>query len=280
MRAIRTALASISLVCLAPGLLEGQDLTSEYLEQVHGPEWTVKATMPRLIGGYGDNFDYDGSDVKPLDGVAYAHLNSESNDGWILAKFTGTIKPSRGQSHSGEITMFFPMALGEGSGTPLFVSRDAAGYWEGGVADYVLLHGHTGREAPVMPAIPAFVATWGPALVFVNGERVMTGPGHMMLTERSRDPVTGAVYADENRTQIYDPRRPGEGVMFDPDEKEITLLVHTEGEDAANYPPYESFLHVSFGEVEMDASIPADIRHEAEDLRNQAREMLRQAVGQ
>lgn len=262
MKTISVIITCVLLLGAAP-TASAQQLARDFKAESHGPDWSVKATQPYLIGGYGDNFDYDGSNVKRLEGVAYAQLNTEANEGWLMARFTGTIHPSKDKTYSGDITIFYPMFMSQGPE-----------YWEGGVADYVVLHGNTGREAPVMPAIPTYVATWGPAMVMVNGERVMRGPGHTMLTERSRNPDTGAIYANDSHAAYYSPMRPSEGVMVAPGEQELHFVFHTEGQDPDNFPKFASFIHLNYATVELDADIPPEVEQQAKRMQQSARQMM------
>ena len=88
----------------------------------------------------------------------------------------GTIKPEAGKSYTGDIRMEYSQ-FDEGSD-----------FWEGGIADFVWLHGNTGQEAPVMPKVRTMLGSWGPADVYVNDELIYEGlVGHMMYTEGSRD---------------------------------------------------------------------------------------------
>lgn len=263
-----TALAALLVV---PTMLSAQQLAPDFRGETYGPTWTVKASQPYLIGGYGDNFVYDGQNVTKLkDGVAFVHVNAETNKGWLLAKFTGEIHPAQGKHYEGEVTVFYPMFMAQGPE-----------YWEGGVADYVILHGNTGREAPVMPTIPTYLASWGPSMVMVDGERIHMGPGHMMLTERSRAPDM-SIPSDreaENGPEHYSPRQPSHGKMYAPDQKELHFISRGQGRDEGNFPPFDWFLHLNYQHVEMNAEIPDAVRKQAEMMQQRAKEMMKQQQG-
>ena len=145
----------------------GGDTTSGSVlgfEGQHHPVWRLQGGNPFLIGGYGDNFSHDGSSVTPLIGKAKVVLDAEKNTG--TARFTvfGTVNPEKGKTYTGEITLHYRV----GSGGPAFQ--------EGGVADFVYLHGDTGQDAPVMPKIRTFLGSWGSADVFINGVSVGKTP--------------------------------------------------------------------------------------------------------
>ena len=159
--------------------------SSDYLtlKGRHRADWKLEATNPLLIGGYGDNFNYDGTKVVPFKGKAVVNVNARRNTGNMEVTFNGTINPEKGQTYSGDIKIVYKK-FAEG---PVF--------WEGGIADFVWLHGDTKQGPPVMPKVRTYLASWGPADVFVNGELVYEGlDGHMMYTERSRDADTFSIW--------------------------------------------------------------------------------------
>jgi len=80
------------------------------------------------------------------------------------------------------------------------------------VADFVYVHGDTAPGPPVMPKVRTFLGSWGPVDVYIGGELVYQGlDWHIMLTERSRDLTTNAIYADADRKSFYSPVEPTKG---------------------------------------------------------------------
>jgi hypothetical protein len=53
-----------------------------------------------LIGGYGDNFNYDGSRVIPMLGEASVVLDVERDGGTMVVKVKGTINPEKGKTYT------------------------------------------------------------------------------------------------------------------------------------------------------------------------------------
>ena len=239
--ALTTALLLMALPLVA--LAQGGYRT---FEGEHAPVWNLKASRGRLIGGYGDNFNYDGSKVVDIGGEAEARLDVDKDTGLATATFTGTINPEQGKTYTGEIKLVYKQFQGE------------MPFQEGGIADFIYLHGDTGQGGPVMPTIRGFVSAWGPADVFVNGELVYQGlAGHVMLTERARDLTTNVIYADAGRTTPYSPKEPAKGYIVAPDEWELHFVAHSEAEDPNNFPPNTVWIHLNFATVEEVAAVPA-----------------------
>ena len=204
----------------------------------HDARWKLRATDPLLIGGYGDNFVYNGKAVVPLEGVATVDIDADKNTGEMEVVFNGTITPENGVSYTGEIKILYT-EFDEGSD-----------FWEGGIADFVYLHGDTGQEAPVMPKVETYLASWGPADVYVDNERVYEGlVGHMMYTEGSRDTESYAIY-NNDRSGFYSPMDPTNSSIANPDGKEIHFVAHTVDPDSGNFPPHTVWIHLNFLSVE------------------------------
>jgi hypothetical protein len=207
------------------------------IEGRHRPIWKLEASNPLLIGGYGDNFDWSGSKTAPLMGNAVVNINARRDIGEMVVTLKGTINPEKGKTFSGDIKIIY-RAFSEG---PAF--------WEGGIADFVWLHGDTKQGPPVMPKVRTYLASWGPADVWVNDELVYEGlDGHMMYTERSRDKETFAIY-NRDKSGFYSPKDPANFSIADPDEREIHFVAHTNDEDSGNFPPNKVWIHLNFVDV-------------------------------
>jgi hypothetical protein len=221
-------------------LADGSPEQVDYMtfEGRHKDVWKLEASQGLLIGGYGDNFNYDGSKVVPIDGTATVELNAKENTGLMEVSFTGTITPEKGKTYAGDIRVVYDEF------------DDGSEFWEGGIADFVWLHGDTGQEAPVMPKIRAYLSTWGPADIYVDGELIYENlVGHMMYTEGSRDKETFAIY-NESGSGYYSPKDPSNGSIAHPDETEIHFVAHTVDPDEGNFPPHTVWLHLNFRDVE------------------------------
>lgn len=238
---VLTALLLGCTIGAAPAAIAAEqgEASAEVLsfEGQHGPLWHLKGAKPYLIGGYGDNFNYSGTNVTPLLGKAKVLLDARKNTGTMALELAGTIVPEKGKSHTGKIKIYYRI----GKGGPDFQ--------EGGVADFIYMHGDTGQGAPVMPKVRTYLAAWGEADVYVNGDLVYEGlDGHMMYTERSRHLNTKAIYNSE-RTGFYDPKNPSDFSIASPNERELHFVAHSTKEDTENFPPHSVWIHLNFEQV-------------------------------
>lgn len=248
-------------------------------------EFHVRGTEPQIIGQYPDSFSYDGSQVRPQDwGFFEIHYDAEADQGLAISRF-----------HVDEHALDAETTLEDAIVTviyPLFGMADASTmpeYWEGGIADYLDLHGDSGAEAPVLPTIFNNFGSWGPSLVFVDGEQYMGDEeylgeentlglvtGHTMLSEMVRNPETGEVFASDGET-YFNPAAPGDGSVFSEDIGLLHVVAHTDARDTENFPPFTMFLHVNFYNVEEVE--PLDIEYLSwEDLADMTPETWEELV--
>ena len=221
-------------------------------------EFHLRGTVVQRIGQYPDNFSYDGSDVVDLEqpGFFEMHLDAENNVGLMFSRFYVESYQLNADTllEDAQITVIFPLF-----GAPTGIMPD---YWEGGIATDVLLHGDSGHEAPVLPTVFNDVASWGPALVFVDGEQLMGAEeimgapnimgafaGHMMYSNEVRDPETGLV-ANAEGDGSYSPMVPSDGIAYEDSSNLFHLIVRTEVRDDAAFPPFSMFMHFNFLEIE------------------------------
>lgn len=215
--------------------VKGEDSLS--FEGSHSPIWHLKAKRPFLIGGYGDNFNYDGSRVTPLLGKAKIILDSVKDTGTMVVYVKGTINPEKGKTYTGDIKMYYTITTG------------GPAFREGGVDDFIYMHGDTKQGPPVMPRVRAYLASWGAADVYVNDELVYKGlDGHMMYTERSRDRSSKAIY-NKDRSGFYSHKEPGNFSIAAPHENELHFVAHSMEKDTGNFSPNTVWIHLNFEQV-------------------------------
>lgn len=126
-----------------------------------------------------------------------------------------------------------------------------------GMTQNVYLHGDSGAGMPVLPTLFAYLASWGPAEVRLNGEpfdNIYEYPapfwlGHVMVTEGVREP-DGSVRNSSGG--IYSPGQPTDGAT-DYNDLELHLVFHDERFPlTSNHPPLFSFFyHVVFEDVSI-----------------------------
>lgn len=248
-----TRLMPLVLLVLAVLLVPG--LTSA--AQVEGPMWHLQAQDPvYVVGGYGDNMVYDGSDIRMGKGGLEIHVDSDENVGFISGWFEAPrFNPSAELELEDATVGFVQPLFGAPPGAP------QPDYWDGGVAAGKHLHGNTGNEAPIIQSVFTPLATWGPLLVFVNGEQLMNpgkimgmdNPmgmylGHMMYTEWNRDDQFRILKSDG--TCCYSPMSPSDGLVIDSDRHMVHMVGRSDTPDAGNFPQFDFFFHTNFTTVE------------------------------
>jgi hypothetical protein len=223
-------------VAFMPGPADGPDGPGTR----HGDEWKIEATGGKIIGGYGQNFAYDGTNVRAVKGKATATLDMEAGTGRVVVEIettpeSGPIQFSKDQAWTGKIRIVQMLNLDK-----MKMAR-----MEGDV----MLHGDTGNEAPVMPNIFNYFATWGPSKITVNGEEVVPMIGsHTMLSERSRG-EDGAIRNHDGMT--YSPMAPVKSGFTDASGLEFHVVAHTTQPDKNNFPPHTAWIHLNFANVKV-----------------------------
>ena len=209
--------------------------------------WHLRAEGVSIIGGYGDNFAYDGENVRPLSGWAEVRLDAEHGTGTITIEVettpeSGPIRFSKDASWSGKIRIVQRLNTNE-----MAMAR---------IVQEMSLHGNTGNEAPVMPTIFNYLATWGPSKIWVNGDEVVSMIGsHTMFSERAR----GANGKIENRDgQVYSPMAALKDGFANRSATEFHYVAHTTQPDQDNFPPHTGWIHLHFSDVSV-LEKPADV---------------------
>ncbi|MDT8369126.1 MAG: hypothetical protein RQ745_07950 [Longimicrobiales bacterium] len=235
-----TGLATVALVGSAVTVGLAQDGPKERPGEMPG-RWQIEATDARIIGGYGHNFAYDGENVRPLEGTARMTLDTEAGTGELEINIrttaeSGPLHFSKDQSWSGDIRIVQKLNTNQ---------MDAAR-----IVEEAWLHGDTGNEAPVMPKLFNYFATWGPSTIWVNGEEVVPMIGsHTMFSEESRNAAGKIVNA---AGEVYTPMKQDKTGYTNPDETEFHYVAHTTQPDSDNFPPHTAWLHLHFSDVQVD----------------------------
>jgi len=204
------------------------------------PDWKIEATGARIIGGYGDNFAYSGDNVRPLDGSATMTVDPEAGTANLEIRIrtteaSGPIRFSADRSFEGDIRIVQKL--------------DTSEMGKARIATDVFLHGDTGNEAPVMPKLYNYFATWGPGKIWVDGEEVVSMIGsHTMFSEQARGPNGKIVNASG---QTYSPMVEDKTGFTNPEETEFHFVAHTTEPDQDNFPPHTAWIHLHFSDVEV-----------------------------
>lgn len=237
----KIAICIVGSVLVLTTMSSAQSVVKEFSGTHEGSVWELVGANPHLIGGYGDNFNYSGDKVTMLSGDARILVNAEEDIGLMVATVNGTINPEQGITYTGKIQLVYKVLPTEG---PAF--------YEGGVADFIYLHGDTQQAPPVMPTLRAFLASWAIVDIYVDDKLIYKDlDGHMMYTERVRDLETHAIYANEAKSEFYNPEEPGKSYITDPEGRELHFVAHSTDEDPDNFPPNSVWIHLNFVEAEM-----------------------------
>ncbi len=168
-----------------------------------------------------DHLDYAGKHLRSLPGSVDIAVDEGRNTGRVVAEFV-----------EGEDRYRIVFDRFEG----------AAPYQDGGVATRVYEHGDSGNGDPLYPKTWLYLAGWGRADVYKNGQTLYKDyAAHFMVMERSRDPHTHAVR--------YPMKRTLPGGETDPAGMEIDLWVRSKEQNTKNFPPFETFIHLYWEEV-------------------------------
>ncbi len=177
--------------------------------------------------------------MRPLNGYAEATINPSTGKGEVVVELettprSGPIQFSKDKSWSGKIRIVQKL--------------DTERMGKARIAEETWLHGDTGNEAPVMPKLFNYFATWGPAKIFVNGEEVVPMIGsHTMFSEQARG-TDGKIASGG---QIYSPRVSDKTGFTDPRETEFHFVAHTTEPDQNNFPPHSGWIHLHFSDVQV-----------------------------
>lgn len=246
---VREGLASLLLAAVMAAMAAfptlAQDMGLERLPPASG-HWILKGENPVIIGGYGDNFSYDGSRVRPLVGTITVDLDAATQKGRIEAVFrttpqSGPIWISRDERLEGEIR-FVQEFNGPGSGR---------------IGEFVFLHGDSGIEAPMLPTVFNWLATWAPAVIHVNGEKKHELGGHFMYSVGFRREDQSIRKADGT---LFDPaRKDYHGYTANPRGAILHVMAMSNRPDPNNFPPASHVLHVNFNTVYVVKAPPGSV---------------------
>ncbi len=186
----------------------------------------VSGTRSTLVGSMKDeppwgHLDYAGKHLHPVDGRIDIEVNVRTNSGRVIAVF---------QDGTDQYRIVFDRFIA------------AQPFQDGGIATRVYEHGDSGNGDPLYPKTWLYLAGWGRADVFKNGDPLYNDyAAHFMVMERSRDMETHEVH--------YPMKRDLPGGETDPAGMEIDLWVRSKEQNTQNFPPFDTFLHLYWDEV-------------------------------
>ncbi|MFQ5439913.1 MAG: hypothetical protein ACE5DL_00465 [Nitrosopumilaceae archaeon] len=224
----------------------GGELPLTKIESVGNTAYIIDGTTPK--GGH-DAFSYDGSGHKRITGNVQVDLDPVTNTGSITAEWTDP-EGNNWSYHQTEFAGGNEMYIGETidgvTQTTLDLDPVAINHFE---------HGTTGAGPTIEPTLFVYLASWGPAEVFKNGESQGTFEGHMMVTDGARNTKTGKIVQSDGTTP-YSPMSPSNSLV-NRNTAQLHLVYHTAPapEMTTNFPPpFEVFEHLMF--YNLDPFVP------------------------
>ena len=186
---------------------------------------TLIAINGYKVGGYGDNFNYNGTNVRSIDGYALVNVNATADSGFVVAnvKFNGT-------------NYVFVMDK--------FVSND-------GIKTNTTIYGQSGIPGDnniTFPLVHAYLVGWGWTDVFKNNIlEDYQFESQFFLSVGFTDDMTHAVY-NETKTGFYSPTDPS-NVYIDQNDVEFHMIIHSNIQDVNNYPQFSKVYHLLFEDI-------------------------------
>ena len=205
---------------------EGTRIFNPTEHPFYSGEFRLKGDRATLIGSIGDaapwdHLDYAGKRLTPVKGTIEIDVNEVTNTGRVLAEFV---------ENTDRYRIVFDRYAAKSS------------FQDGGIASRVYEHGDSGNGDPLYPKTWLYLAGWGTATMWKNDQVLYKDyDAHFMVMERSRDPKTHEVH--------YPVKRTLPGGETDPSGMEIDLWVRSKEQNAKNFPPYETFVHLFWEEV-------------------------------
>ncbi len=227
----------ILILVLAVALIAGAFIV---IKSPSSPSWIIKAENPLVVGGYGDNFSYSGTDVRPLHGKLELMFNPEAHTGTITVSITtsegsGPIKLSSQASLTGKITLSSHL----GPNASIITNTD--------------IYGDTGIRGSELPVTHALLAGESTFNLYLNGRPVFENlQGEWMVAQALRK-GDGAI---RKSGLYYSPLLRDKTGFADPKRLEFTLILHSTEPDPKNDPPYTVALQLVFTSVTVDQKPP------------------------
>ena len=239
----RTATCVIAIVALAAGVVwmsakaadgqfgtpkdtEGTRIFKATEHPYYSGEFHLAGGRATLVGSMRDSspwdhLDYAGKHLTPVRGTIEIDVHELVNTGLVVAEFA-------------EGTDQYRVVFDRFEG--------AVPYQDGGIATRVYEHGDSNHGDSLYPKTWLYLAAWGKANVFKNGQLLYQNySAHFMVMEQSRDPKTREVH--------YPVKRTLPGGETDPAGMEIDLWVRSKEQNTKNFPPFETFIHLYWDEV-------------------------------
>ncbi|CAF3304746.1 unnamed protein product [Rotaria sp. Silwood2] len=169
----------------------------------HSPEYKLQLSNGIYSGDFPDALSFNGTRVQRLPSSSgYVNVNSKTKQGKFYLKFwSNNLQPEENVSYIGWIEIMST----DFDATPSGAYVPFMAY---GISSNVVQHGCTRQGEPSFPKLLSRISTWGHANVLLNGTIIYQNIWmHTMLTNRYRNNITFAMYANSEHTEVYNPTR-------------------------------------------------------------------------
>jgi hypothetical protein len=200
------------------------------LPDLSEPAWLIHADQPLIAGGYGDNFAYNGTNVRALDGSLELRYDPERKTGSITVTLettdkSGPLHVSASQSLDGRVELVSEITPSDRivEDRPVF--------------------GSTGLGENTFPQTSATLAGWSRFTLTAGGKTVgkdLFGEWAIAQALRRAD---GSI---RQSGLVYSPLLRDKTGFSNPKETQFVLLVHSQDADTDNVPPYTLALDLTF----------------------------------
>ena len=229
--------------------------------------WTLAASEPLVIGSYEDSFQYDGDEVRPLNGEAQLDVDVLGDDGSLAVELETT--DESGPLHVGE-TIYLEGAIR--LVMEKFVGEEP--FQSGGIAESLRVHGDTGKMSSVMPEVFAHVLGWGLLDIYVDGELLFEDlDGHFMLTESVRRTVSEDFQVLRASDEaIYDPSLEDKSGFAYSQELELHVWAASSAESLGVSADEALFLHLNLAVADVIDAVGVPSQPPAEEPQDEPEE--------
>ncbi len=199
--------------------------------------FVLDALNPHVVGAYGDNLQWSGSNIKVYNGTATLKVDAENKVGSLVIEFDGALNPEEDALLDGRIKIVM---------TEFIESED----WQNkGIAKDIILFGDTNRGFDYLPKTKAQIAGWGRANIYLNEALAFDNlPAMFAYTDGIRKPNGKIAKANG---EFYNLNEKGSVEFFDANEKELLFMTYMDIFDSANFPNYAFFVHIYFEDVQI-----------------------------
>ncbi len=197
----------------------------------------LKAEKPHLVGSYGDNLQWSGSNIKIYNGSAVLKADADNDIGSLVIEFEGAVNPEEDALLDGNIKIVMAEFTG-------------ANKWQdNGIAKDVFLFGNTKKGFEYLPKTKAEIAGWGRASLYLNDALVLENLNAMfMYADGIRKPDGGIT---KPNGELYNLNEKDSIEFFDANEKELHFMMYSGDYDRANFPNNHVFINIYFEDVEV-----------------------------